>query len=191
MVWDKLTLNSTVLLDCAHITIGDRVLFATGVSLITATHETSLQSRRDNVEYAEPITIGDDCWLGANVTILPGVTIGKGCTIGAGSVVSRSIPDYSVAVGVPARVIKKVDPIDWVQRESHHHTEKMLLQYQSSIPESSRFYVIIAFGFLNRISRSPQQSLLCSGPFLRSSWRSDQLVSRQELCAITVETISQ
>ncbi|KAI8316831.1 Sophorolipid acetyltransferase [Colletotrichum sp. SAR11_59] len=60
---------NTVILDCAHVTIGDRVMFATGVSLITATHETSLQSRRDNIEYAEPITIEDDCWLGANVTI--------------------------------------------------------------------------------------------------------------------------
>jgi len=52
-------------------------LFATGVSLITATHETSLQSRRDNVEYAEPITIGDDCWLGANVTIFRASPLAK------------------------------------------------------------------------------------------------------------------
>ncbi|KDN64386.1 putative galactoside O-acetyltransferase [Colletotrichum sublineola] len=101
-----------VILDCAHVTIGDRVFFATGVSLITATHETGLQSRRDNIEYAEPITIGDDCWIGANVTVLPGVKIGKGCTIGAGALVSKDIPDYSVAVGVPAKVIKKVDPVD-------------------------------------------------------------------------------
>ncbi|KAI8165723.1 Sophorolipid acetyltransferase [Colletotrichum sp. SAR 10_65] len=103
---------NTVILDCAHVTIGDRVMFATGVSLITATHETSLQSRRDNIEYAEPITIEDDCWLGANVTVLPGVTIGKGCTIGAGAVVNKNVPPYSVAVGVPAKVVGKVDPID-------------------------------------------------------------------------------
>ncbi|KAJ0267603.1 hypothetical protein COL940_014215 [Colletotrichum noveboracense] len=103
---------NTVILDCAHVTIGDRVMFATGVSLITATHETSLQSRRDNIEYAEPITIEDDCWLGANVTVLPGVTIGKGCTIGAGAVVNKDVPPYSVAVGVPAKVVGKVDPID-------------------------------------------------------------------------------
>lgn len=111
---DHLTASrfSTVILDCAHVTIGDRVLFATGVSLITATHETSLQSRRDNIEYAEPITIGDDCWLAANVTVLPGVTIGKGCTIGAGAVVTKSIPDYSVAMGVPARVVRTVEPLD-------------------------------------------------------------------------------
>ncbi|KAJ4142872.1 hypothetical protein NW765_000010 [Fusarium oxysporum] len=96
----------------AHVTIGDRVFFGTGVSLITATHETSLQSRRGNIEYAEPITIGNDCWLGSNVTMLPGVTIGNGCTIGAGSVVTKSILEYSVAVGIPARVIKKVEPIE-------------------------------------------------------------------------------
>ncbi|KAM0421136.1 hypothetical protein ACHAPT_011028 [Fusarium lateritium] len=112
-VGDRFYANfNTVILDCAHVTIGDRVFFGNGVSLITATHETSLQSRRDNIEYAEPITIGDDCWLGANVTVLPGVTIGKGCTIGAGAVVSKSIPEYSVAVGIPAKVIKKVEPLD-------------------------------------------------------------------------------
>ncbi|GKT46304.1 putative acetyltransferase [Colletotrichum spaethianum] len=112
-VGDRFYANfNCVILDCAHVTIGDRVMFATGVSLITATHETGLQSRRDNIEYAEPITIGDDCWIGANVTVLPGVKIGKGCTIGAGALVSKDIPDYSVAVGVPAKVIKKVDPVD-------------------------------------------------------------------------------
>ncbi|KZL84422.1 galactoside o-acetyltransferase [Colletotrichum incanum] len=112
-VGDRFYANfNCVILDCAHVTIGDRVMFATGVSLITATHETGLQSRRDNIEYAEPITIGDDCWIGANVTVLPGVKIGKGCTIGAGAVVSKDVPDYSVAVGVPAKVIKKVDPVD-------------------------------------------------------------------------------
>ncbi|KAK2054876.1 galactoside O-acetyltransferase [Colletotrichum caudatum] len=112
-VGDRFYANfNCVILDCAHVTIGDRVFFATGVSLITATHETGLQSRRDNIEYAEPITIGDDCWIGANVTVLPGVTIGKGCTIGAGALVNRDIPDYSVAVGVPAKVVKKVDPVD-------------------------------------------------------------------------------
>ena len=87
-----------MILDCALVTIGDRVLFGTGVSLITATHETSIQSRRDNIEYAEPITIGNDCWFGSNVTVLPGVTIGNGCTIAAGSVVTKDIPDFSVAM---------------------------------------------------------------------------------------------
>jgi len=54
--------------------------------------------------------IGDDCWIGGNVTILAGVTIGKGCVIGAGSIVTNDVEDYSVAVGNPARIIKKVGP---------------------------------------------------------------------------------
>jgi acetyltransferase-like isoleucine patch superfamily enzyme len=101
-----------ILLDCGIITIGDRVMIGPNVSLLSATHETSIQSRRDNVEYAKPITIGDDCWIGGNVTVMPGVTIGKGCTVAAGAVVTKDIPDYSVAMGVPAKVVKKVDPID-------------------------------------------------------------------------------
>ncbi|KAK0386446.1 hypothetical protein NLU13_6282 [Sarocladium strictum] len=100
-----------VILDCGLVTIGDRVLFGPYVSIFAATHETGVQSRRDGVEYARPVTIGDDCWIGGNVTIMPGVKIGKGCTIGAGSVVTRDIPDFSVAVGSPAKVVKTVDPV--------------------------------------------------------------------------------
>ena len=70
-----------------------------------------MQSRRDGVEYAKPVVIGNDCWIGGNTTIMPGVTIGKGCTIGAGSVVTKSIPDFSVAIGSPARVVKTVDSV--------------------------------------------------------------------------------
>lgn len=86
-------------------------MFGPFVSIFAATHDTGVQSRRDNIEYAKPVTIGDDCWIGGNTTIMPGVTIGKGCTIGAGSVVTRDIPDFSVAIGSPARVVKTVDPI--------------------------------------------------------------------------------
>ena len=71
-----------------------------------------MQSRRDNVEYGRPVVIGDDCWIGGNVVILPGVTIGRGCTIGAMSVVSRDVPDFSVAMGQPARVVKKVESVE-------------------------------------------------------------------------------
>jgi acetyltransferase-like isoleucine patch superfamily enzyme len=63
------------------------------------------------IEYARGVTIGNDCWIGGNTVILPGVTIGKGSTIGAGSVVTRDTPEFSVAVGVPAKVIKKVTPV--------------------------------------------------------------------------------
>ncbi|PHH59045.1 hypothetical protein CDD81_3850 [Ophiocordyceps australis] len=100
-----------VILDCAMVTIGNRVMFGPFVSIFAATHETDVQSRRDGIERASGVTIGDDCWIGGNTTIMPGVTIGKGCTIGAGSVVTRSIPPFSLALGSPARVIKAVEPV--------------------------------------------------------------------------------
>ncbi|KFA65033.1 hypothetical protein S40285_05638 [Stachybotrys chlorohalonatus IBT 40285] len=103
--------NLTIL-DCAIITIGDRVMMGPNVMISAATHEIEVGSRRANIEYALPVTIGDDCWIGGGVIILPGVTIGKGCTIGAASVVTKDIPPWSVAVGSPARVIKKVPELD-------------------------------------------------------------------------------
>lgn len=80
----------------------------TGVSLLTAGHDTSVLSRQKYVEFGHPIFIEDDCWIGANVTVLPGVRIGKGCTIGAGSIVTKDIPPFSVAVGAPCRVRKTI-----------------------------------------------------------------------------------
>ena len=62
--------------------------------------------------YAKPVTIGNDCWFGANVTVCPGVTIGNGVVIGAGSVVTRDIPDNCVAAGNPARVIRELSEAD-------------------------------------------------------------------------------
>jgi acetyltransferase-like isoleucine patch superfamily enzyme len=103
--------NLTIL-DCALVTIGDRVAIGPNVSIFAATHETDVASRRDNIEFARPVTIGDDCWIGGHVVILPGVTIGEGCTIGAGAVVSKDIPAWSVALGQPARVVKKVQALD-------------------------------------------------------------------------------
>ncbi|CBX94790.1 hypothetical protein IAQ61_009449 [Plenodomus lingam] len=102
--------NLTIL-DCSLVTIGDRCMFGPNVSIFAATHEAEVQSRRDNIEYGRPVTIGDDCWIGGNVVILPGVTIGRGCTIGAMSVVSRDIPEFSVALGQPAKVVKKVKEV--------------------------------------------------------------------------------
>ncbi|PHH91488.1 hypothetical protein CDD83_271 [Cordyceps sp. RAO-2017] len=100
-----------VILDCGMVAIGNRVQFGPFVSIFAATHETGVQSRRDGIEYAGGVTIGDDCWIGGNTTIMPGVTIGKGCTIGAGSVVTKSIPDFSVALGSPAKVVRSVEPV--------------------------------------------------------------------------------
>ena len=67
----------------------------------------SIQERRGSKEYAYPVTIGEDCWIGGGAIICPGVTIGNRCVIGAGSVVTKDIPDDSVAVGNPARVVRK------------------------------------------------------------------------------------
>lgn len=77
-----------------------------------ATHETDVRSRRDGVEFARPVTIGDDCCIGGHSVILPGVTIGKGCTVAAGSIVTKDVPDWSVVMGQPAKVVRKVQAID-------------------------------------------------------------------------------
>ncbi|KAM0419092.1 hypothetical protein ACHAPT_012031 [Fusarium lateritium] len=106
--------NLTIL-DSAIVTIGDRVMLGPNIMISTATHEIEVASRRDNIEYAKAITIGNDCWIGGGVIILPGVTIGDGCTIGAGSVVTRDIPAWSVAVGTPARVVKKIEELPPVE----------------------------------------------------------------------------
>jgi acetyltransferase-like isoleucine patch superfamily enzyme len=95
-------------LDTSLIVIGDRVQLGPNVSIYTAGHDTSILSRRKFVEFGHPVFIGDDCWIGGNVVILPGVRIGEGCTIGAGSVVTKDIPPFSVAVGSPCKVIKTI-----------------------------------------------------------------------------------
>jgi maltose O-acetyltransferase len=97
-----------VVLDCAPIKIGSNVFFAPGVQLYTANHPIAAEARR-TVENALPITIGDDCWIGGNTIILPGINIGNCCVIGAGSVVTKNIPDNSLAVGNPAKVIRKLN----------------------------------------------------------------------------------
>ncbi|MCR5889362.1 sugar O-acetyltransferase [Hymenobacter sp. J193] len=95
-------------LDCALVSIGDNVFVAPNVVLSTAGHPVEAEPRVAGWEFARPIIIGDNVWLGAGVIVLPGVTIGAGTTIGAGSVVTRSIPAGVVAVGNPCRVIRTV-----------------------------------------------------------------------------------
>ena len=97
--------NFTVL-DEALVTIGDDCFIGPNVSIYTACHSTDPIERNSRREWAKPVTIGDNVWIGGSVTILPGVTIGSNVTIGAGSVVVKDIPDGCVAVGNPCRVVK-------------------------------------------------------------------------------------
>ena len=100
--------HNLVILDCAPVTIGDNVFIAPNVVISTAAHPIDAQVRSTGLEFAKPIVIGSNVWIGATVTILPGVEIGDNVTIGAGSVVTRSIPPNSVAVGNPCRVLKSL-----------------------------------------------------------------------------------
>lgn len=96
------------ILDEAKVTIGDDCFIGPNVSIYTACHSTDPIERNSRREWAEPVTIGDNVWIGGSVTILPGVTIGNNVTIGAGSVVTRDIPSDTIAVGNPCRVIKNL-----------------------------------------------------------------------------------
>ena len=98
-----------MILDEAPVTFGDNVFIAPNCGFYTAGHPVDAAERNKGLEYARPITVGNDVWFGAGVSVLPGVTIGNNCVIGAGSVVTKNIPANSVAVGNPCRVIKSVD----------------------------------------------------------------------------------
>ncbi|MBB5867072.1 maltose O-acetyltransferase [Allocatelliglobosispora scoriae] len=97
-------------LDVVAITIGADVQIGPGVMLMTPTHPLEPIPRRDKWEAAKPITVGDNVWIGGGAKILPGVTIGENTVVGAGAVVTRDLPANVVAVGNPARVIRRLDP---------------------------------------------------------------------------------
>lgn len=88
-----------------QLNLGDRVSFGPNVTLILATHPNN-SKLRSYIKYpSRQITIGEDSWLGANVTVMPNITIGKCCIIGAGAVVTHDVPDYAIVAGVPAKQI--------------------------------------------------------------------------------------
>lgn len=101
--------TNCVFLDCAEIRIGNHVFLGPHVQLYAATHPLDPETRRQGLENAAPITIGDDVWIGGNTVINAGVTIGTGTTIGSGSVVTRDIPPNVVAVGNPCKVLRHLE----------------------------------------------------------------------------------
>jgi maltose O-acetyltransferase len=103
-----------VMLDVAPIRIGAACQVATCVQILTATHPVDPEPRRRGWESAQPITIGDNVWLGGGVIVCPGVTIGDDTVVGAGAVVTRDLPSGVVAVGNPARVHRSIGRRDAV-----------------------------------------------------------------------------
>jgi maltose O-acetyltransferase len=95
-----------VFLDCNRITIGDDVQIGPAVQIYTAQHPTDPETRRSGLEFALPVTLGDNAWIGGGAILCPGVTIGANTVVGAGSVVTRDLPPNVIAAGNPCRVIR-------------------------------------------------------------------------------------
>lgn len=100
--------HNVVILDGAKVTFGNDVFIAPNCGFYTATHPIDFERRNQGLEYAYPITVGNNVWIGAGVQVLPGVTIGDNVVIGAGSVVTKDIPSNSVAVGNPCKVVRSI-----------------------------------------------------------------------------------
>lgn len=98
-----------VFLDVCPIRIGKNAMLGPGVNLVTAEHPLEAEARNSGYEFGRPITIGDNCWIGASATIVGGVTLGDNVVVAAGAVVSRSFPDNVVVGGVPAKILKSID----------------------------------------------------------------------------------
>lgn len=106
------TNHNCTILDGARVTFGDNVFIAPNCVFSTAGHAIDADQRRSGLEIALPICVGNDVWIGANVSVLPGVTIGDRTIIGAGSVVNRDIPSDVIAVGNPCRVMRRITEED-------------------------------------------------------------------------------
>lgn len=106
------TNHNVTILDGAKVTFGDNVFIALNCVFTTAGHAIDSDQRNQGLEIALPITVGDNVWIGTNVSVLPGVTIGSNTIIGAGSVVNKNIPEGVIAAGNPCKVIRKITEAD-------------------------------------------------------------------------------
>lgn len=100
--------HNLTILDCSNVIFGNNVFIGPNCSFYTAEHPIDFETRNKGLEYAKPIKIGNNVWLGGSVTILSGVIVGNNVVIGAGSVVTKDIPDNCIVAGVPAKVIKRI-----------------------------------------------------------------------------------
>lgn len=100
------------LVDDTHIYVGSRTMFGPNVTIATAGHPILPELRRQDYQYNMPVHIGDNCWFGAGVIVLPGITIGNNVVIGAGSIVTKDWPDNVVAVGNPCHILRPVNEHD-------------------------------------------------------------------------------
>jgi len=104
--------HNCVILDGAKVTFGDNVFIAPDCGFYTAGHPLDAERRNQGLEYAKPITVGDNVWIGGGVKVMPGVTIGDNAVIGGGSVVTKDIPANVIAVGNPCRILREITPED-------------------------------------------------------------------------------
>lgn len=139
--------NFTVL-DTCTVTVGARTLFGPSVSLFSGTHplDPALRNGTKGPELGKEIHIGEDCWIGGNVIILPGVKLGKGVVVGAGSVVTKDVPEFWIVAGNPARMLRKIettmDPEHPANRapESAHGAEQPMAQMAKEVEMSGINY---------------------------------------------------
>lgn len=101
--------HNLVILDANKVEFGENVFIGPNCGFYTSGHPLDYETRNKGLEYAKPIKVGDNVWIGGNVCVMPGVTIGNNVVIGAGSVVIRNIPSNVVAVGNPAKIVKKLN----------------------------------------------------------------------------------
>lgn len=104
--------HNLTILDPAKVTFGDNVFIGPNCSFYTPQHPIDAETRNKGLEYAFPVKVGNNVWIGGNVTVLPGVSIGDDSVIGAGSVVTKDIPENVIAAGNPCRVIRKITELD-------------------------------------------------------------------------------